>query len=152
MSTDPVLDAVTDETPVPPPSQPDLATMADIQAGWRPLTADEQTRAPALISKASRLIYARDPHVQDQIAAGRIASATVSDIVAAMVHRALSSAANAQPAAAQMQETAGPFSMGYTPVSPGDDLYLTASERKTLGIGGMTGGSVDLTNPTAWGI
>lgn len=121
----------------------DLAILDDVSDGWRELSGDELVRAPFLISRASRFVRARAPWVDSRIAAGMLDRDTVSDVVVAMVRRALNSGTSSIDAS-QVQSIAGPFQQNYTPVSPGDGLYLTKEERRTLGIRYQRAFTVDL--------
>lgn len=63
----------------------DLADTDDIEAAWRSLTTEEETRATYLIGRVSRRIRRRWPDVDDRLTAGTLAAADVVDVVVEMV-------------------------------------------------------------------
>lgn len=115
-----------------------FATVSELEARWRTLSTDEQTRAEALLEDASYMILARcssanevdddDPGQQAQ------REAVLRTIVCAMVQRSMLVGADV-PGVKTTQETAGPFSTSMTFTNPTGDLYLTASEMKLLPCG-----------------
>lgn len=62
-----------------------FATAADVANLWRPLTAEETTRAGFLLGVASRRVRRDFPDVDDRIASGAVDFADVRDVVASMV-------------------------------------------------------------------
>jgi hypothetical protein len=65
------------------------ATIADIEARWRPLSDQETTNANAFLGDAWALLLSRRPNLEDDIAAGTVTSANVIRVVCAMVLRIL---------------------------------------------------------------
>jgi hypothetical protein len=65
------------------------ATVADIEARWRPLTAQETTNADALLADAWALLIARRPTLEADITAGTVSTENVVRVVVAMVLRVL---------------------------------------------------------------
>lgn len=99
----------------------DFASYTDVQAGWRPLTSEEQTRATALIARASRKIRLRWPDADARIDAGTLDADDVRDVVAEMVQVAMTQT----PGVSQESQDAGPFSQGRTYTNPNSRLYFT---------------------------
>lgn len=117
---------------------PPFATVDDLAAGWRPLTADEMLRATTLLERASQVILDEDRRgVLDGLTAP---TSTHVRIVCDMVKRVLSVGADVQ-GVTQTGQTVGPFSLQATYSNPSGDLYLTKAERRQLGFGRMSAGS-----------
>jgi len=112
------------------------ATVEDLAARWRPLSAAEATRATVLLDDAAvRIDAAKKP-------ADPITDAEVRKIVSCeMVKRAMLTPVN-QPAATQTQQTAGIFQQGITYANPGGELYMTKEDRRLLGLRRQAAGSV----------
>lgn len=121
-----------------------FATPADVAAGWRPLSVGEDTRATALLDKASRAVRAEMPSVDARIGAGTLDPALVADVVCDMVRRVLVTPVDQQPVS-QMQQAAGSFSLGMTFSNPTGDMYLTKADRRKLGISRQRAASIDVT-------
>ena len=67
----------------------DLATIADVEARWRTLSADEAATAATLITDASGMVRVRVPTIDDRLAAGTLSAETVAGVVARMVLRVM---------------------------------------------------------------
>lgn len=67
----------------------DLAAPSDIAAQWRALSSDEEVRAAALLARASAIIRARFPTIDDRITAGSIDAEIVKGVAVDMVVRKL---------------------------------------------------------------
>lgn len=65
------------------------ATVADIVARWRPLTAQETTNATAFLGDAWEELLSRRPNLEADIAAETVTTANVVRVVVAMVLRIL---------------------------------------------------------------
>ena len=65
------------------------ATVADIAARWRPLTAQETINANAYLTDAWALLLSRRPSLEADITAGTVTAANVVRVVCAMVLRIL---------------------------------------------------------------
>ena len=100
-----------------------LASVEDVEEAWRTLTADEQSRASALIARASRKIRARWSDVDDRISAGTLTAEDVADVVAEMVQTAMT---QPFPGAEQFSQAAGPFSQSVKYANPYGRLFFTA--------------------------
>lgn len=114
-----------------------FASTADLAARWRPLSEEEDSRAEVLIDDASVLILDLAPDVED-----RVSAVSLKAIVCAMVKRAMQSTGG-MDGVTQTQQSAGPFSVGYSFANPSGDLYLTKSEKQRLRMG-QRAFSVDL--------
>jgi hypothetical protein len=65
------------------------ATVADIEARWRPLTAQETTNADALLDDAWALLLTRRPSLEADITAGTVTATNVIRVEVAMILRVL---------------------------------------------------------------
>lgn len=114
------------------------ATIDDVQALGRTLTADEQGKVPQLLEIASALLrteakkrgYDLDQMIADDPDKGLIAKIlTVNAVV-----RSLNAAGNSSPAAVQGSQSALGYSVSYTYLNAGQDIYFLKNELKELGI------------------
>lgn len=114
------------------------ATMDDVQALGRTLTADEQEKVPQLLEIASALLrteakkrgYDLDQMIADDPDKGLITKIlTVNAVV-----RSLNAAGNSSPAAVQGSQSALGYSVSYTYLNAGQDIYFLKNELKELGI------------------
>jgi hypothetical protein len=116
------------------------ATWEDVQAGWRPLTADEQARATDLLEEAAVEINAIAP-LADPPTVGELEARQV--VSKRMVRRAMSVAVDAL-GVGSIQQGAGPYQETRNFTNPAGDLYLTKADRRLLGVGRQVAGMVDL--------
>lgn len=98
-----------------------LATVEDLEAAWRPLSEQEETRAAALIDRASRKVRRRWTDVDDRITAATLDADDVSDVVLEMVQVAMTQT----PGVSQQSEGSGPFNQSATYTNPNARLYFT---------------------------
>ena len=114
------------------------ATIDDVQALGRTLTANEQEKAPQLLEIASALLrteakkrgYDLDRMIAEDPDKGLIAKIlTVNAVV-----RSLNAAGNSSPAAVQGSQSALGYSVSYTYLNAGQDIYFLKNELKELGI------------------
>jgi len=119
------------------------ATAQDLVDRWRPLTPAELARATVLLGDAGTRIRAAVPDVDTRLAAGALDPNIPLLVSVEMVRRAMLSPVD-QPPAAQVQQTAGPFSRGISFANPTNDLYLMKAERQMLGGGGQQAFTVDM--------
>jgi hypothetical protein len=108
-----------------------FADYGDIEAVWRTLTPEEQTRATKLIEYASRKIRRNVPGIDDRIASGTLDPVDVEMVVVAMVKRAMLN--TALEGVESQSQTAGPFAQTVRPSNPNGNLYLTKDELASLG-------------------
>lgn len=101
--------------------------------------------SPAILDErlaaASRHVRARCRGIDERIANQNLDPELVVDVVCAMVARAVPS--TGLEGIATVQQGAGPFSQTKTLANPGGDLYLTRSEKVSLGCAGQRAGEVD---------
>lgn len=106
------------------------ATVSDIEARWRELTADEESKAGVLLDDAAAILDtlgvfdSSDPNVAANL---RIVSCN-------MVIRAMSAAQADTFGMSQGSMTAGPYTQSWTFANPSGDMYLTKMEKRLLGI------------------
>lgn len=115
------------------------ATVTDLEARWRTLSAVEREIAETLLGDAQIRLDAECPPADPLPAAQRQIRVIVS---CEMVKRAM---LNREQSAGvtSIQSTAGPFSKSLTYVNPTGDLYISKGERKLLGCGKQRAGVVD---------
>lgn len=114
------------------------ATADDVLALGRALTAEEQQKVPQLLEIASALLrreaknrgYDIDKMIADDPDIGQIAKIlTVNAVV-----RSLNAAGDSNPAAVQGSQSALGYSVSYTYLNAGQDIYFLKNELKELGI------------------
>lgn len=119
------------------------ATVDDLEARWRTLSADERARAAVLLEDAAVRLDAAcppsDPPTDQELAARKIVSCE-------MVKRAMSSAATGGVGVASIQQGAGPYQETVQFSNPTGDLYLTKADRKLLGCGAQVAFTVPMAN------
>lgn len=113
------------------------ATVDDLEARWRPLSTTEQDRAEVLLDDAavylSALVTVDD---SDQ------AQADVLKVVScSMVQRVMSSDVDTF-GVSQTSMTAGSYTQSMTFANPSGDFYLTAMEKRLLGIASSKLGTI----------
>ena len=108
------------------------ATYSDLEAIWRPLSADEQEQATALLDYAAVIIdaYATiDATDEEQLTRAKYVSCS-------MVRRAMQASESDMIGISQASATMGPFNQQATFSNPTGDLYLTGTEKGMLGANG----------------
>ncbi len=111
-----------------------FATVADLEARWRGLSAQEQARAAVLLADATDKIKTSVPRWK------KASEYTLLRICCAVVQRAMEAKQGGAggileprgPVTAETHTT-GPFSDQFSYANPEGDLYLKASELKELG-------------------
>lgn len=111
------------------------ATVADIEARWRPLSLDEQARATALLDDAAAIIDSLTSVGEDDLHAAKIVSCD-------MVIRSMSASAYDTYGVSSASMTAGPYTQSMTYSNPSGDMYLTKLEKRMLGISSSYIGSI----------
>lgn len=109
-----------------------FATVVDLEARWRPLSKDESARAAVLLADASAAIRAEMRGRID--AADGAQAAALRAVACGMVRRAMSAGADAA-GVQSVSEGAGSYTASITYANPHGDMFITASERRMLGIG-----------------
>lgn len=120
-----------------------FATVSDLEARWRTLTADEKDTASTLLGDAStrlRLLY---PDLQERVEADDTLAEGARIVTCAVVKRAMQSPVDAPPLTSQ-QTAAGPFQQTLSFANPTGDLYLTKADKLLLGYGSQRAFSIDL--------
>lgn len=123
-----------------------LASVADLSASWRPLSADEQDRAEVLLLQASnylrQIAYNNGKDVDDNIDADPtgVYGANVTMVVVSAAQRALAAPVDIVPDATQWSQSASPYSesMSFGSNISGS-LYFKDKELKLLGLGSISG-------------
>lgn len=124
-----------------------FATTNDLATRWRPLSAQEEATAQALLDDAAAVIRAECPGIEERLAPSDGSAPTLDPAVpllvsCAMVKRAMMS--GEMGGVKSTQETAGPFSQSLSFANPTGDLYLTKAERRMLGCGSQVAFSVPM--------
>lgn len=112
-----------------------FATTDELQKRWRALSDIEKDRAETLLLDASAIIAtmcARSGIDIDDT--DELQALNLKAISCEMVKRAMLSPVDQAPMS-QFSQTAGSYTESGTFVNPTGDLYLTANEKKRLGIG-----------------
>lgn len=108
------------------------ATVQDVEAGFRPLTASEQTIASQLLVEAAIIIDAYNS----------LASADAKNVVSCrMVRRSIGSSGDTPIGASQGSMSALGYSQSWTMGATGStgELYLNRMDKKLLGAGNAIG-------------
>ena len=127
-------------------AQNSLASVADLMAAWKPLTADEQARAEVLLLQASnylrQIAYNNGKDIDDNIAADPtgVYKANVQMVVTSAVQRSIASPVDMMPEASQWSQSASPYSesMSFSG-NVSSTLYFKDKELKLLGLGSVSG-------------
>lgn len=121
------------------------ATVDDLITLWRPLTAEEQTRAVALLDavEASLTLEAEKVGIDLAERAENVSYRTVLKSVAVDVAaRALMTSTNQEPLS-QFSQTAGPYTASGTYLVPGGGLFIKRTELARLGLRRQRMGVID---------
>lgn len=129
-----------------------FADPMDVQGIWRTMTDDELSAAAAWIAEASQQVRDEVPDVagldvDERIAAGLLAEATVRSVVVRMVRRVMVN----PDGDSSVTEQTGPFAVTRTKSSAmaGGALYISSSEmRRLLGRRGQ-GQTAFMVNPSS---
>lgn len=103
-----------------------FATTDDLEARWHALTSEERRRASTLLADASDLIRSTCPNW------GKANEITLQRVCCAVVKRAML-ASDDVAGVTQHSQTAGAYSESFSYSNPDGDLYLTGSEKESLG-------------------
>lgn len=123
------------------------ATVEDIEARWHELDEDARDRAGTLLEDAAAMLDALvtvDPDDAAQQGLLKIVSCS-------MVIRAMLSAESDAYGVSQLDFGMGPFSQAAHFANPNGDLYLTAQERRMLGVGAPYATSLQAAIDGDWG-
>lgn len=127
-------------------SESSFATVADLEAAWKPLTLDEKARAEVLLLQASNYLRQiacnNQKDIDDLILADStgVYGANVKMVVTSSVQRSIASPVDMMPDASQWSQSASPYSesMSFTG-NVSSTLYFKDKELKLLGIGSVAG-------------
>lgn len=107
-----------------------FAEVPDLEDRWRPLSPDEQTRAKVLLMDAAGMLAA------EFVRCGRDIAAAPPELLAMvscyMVRRVMAAGTDAD--VSQLGVTVGPFSQQVSFANPAAAMYVSAEERRLLGI------------------
>ena len=114
------------------------ATVSDVRTLGRPLTADEEEKTPQLLEIASALLRSecskRGYDLDSMIAADPDKGLIAKILTVNAVVRSLNAASDSSPAATQGSQSALGYSVSYTYLNAGQDIYFLRNELKELGI------------------
>lgn len=116
-----------------------FATADDLEARWQPLTADEKTKATALLADASDLMRTEAGDLTG------VSATTLKRVACAIVKRAM--VRDRADGAVSHSQTVGPVSESFTYAQNSGSLggmWLTDEDKRALGIGRSRAFSVDL--------
>ena len=105
-----------------------VAEVSDIEARWRELSTDEESRASTLIDDASAMLSALvtvDTSDQEQ-------AELLKMVCCNMVIRAMAQSGMDTFGVSQSAITAGPYTQSFSYSNPSGDMYLTKLEKKLL--------------------
>ncbi len=119
-----------------------FATVTELEAYWRTLDIEEQSRANALLTTASNQLRLRArPRDLDQEATDdALIKDALKTVVMDATKRAMTTPIDAPPAT-DYSQTAGPYSENIKFFNPAGDLFFKKAELKLLGIGGQVSSS-----------
>lgn len=113
-----------------------FAIVDDLEVRWRTIREDERPRVERLLADASQLIMDECPGAAD------CAALTLERIVCGVVKRAMTP--RPVDGAESLQRGAGPYQATVRWANPDGDIYLTASERRSLRGRAQRAGNVSL--------
>lgn len=128
------------------PSEVSLAAVSDLEASWKPLTADEEARAEVLLLQASnylrQIAMNNSKDLDDMINAdpSGVYGANVKMVITSAVQRSMASPIDMMPDASQYSQSASPYSesMSFSG-NVSSTLYFKDKELKLLGLGSVSG-------------
>lgn len=123
------------------------ATVADVEALWRPLTASEYERTEALLPIVSDSLRQEAKNIgrdlDQMIADGDVLTSVVTSVTVDVVARALMTPTNEAPMS-QMSQSALGYSVSGTFLVPGGGLFIKKSELARLGLRRQRIGVIEL--------
>lgn len=124
-----------------------FATVDDMTALWRQMTAQEQSRAQALLIVVSDALRVEADKVGKDldalVAANPRLASVAKSVTVDVVARTLMTSTDQEPMS-QFSQTAGPYSASGTFLVPGGGLFIKRSELARLGLRRQTCGAVDI--------
>lgn len=124
-----------------------FATVDDVTAVWRAMTAEEQERAKVLLDVVSASLRTEARKVGKDLDVmvlcdknmALVAKSVTVDVVA----RTLMTSTDQEPMT-QLSQTAGPYSVSGTYLVPGGGLFIKRSELARLGLRRQRYGAMDI--------
>ena len=116
-----------------------FAEVSDLEARWKPLTPGEKTTAAVLLEDASQLIIDVCPR------AANASENTLRRVTCSIVKRAMMAPPIA--GAESVQQGGGGYQATVSFTNPSGDLYLSKSEKISLGYGRKKAFMIDLIPP-----
>ena len=124
-----------------------FAAVDDLTVLWRKMTAEEQSRAAALLDLVSDSLRMEADKVGKDldvmVAASAAFAAVAKSVTVDVVARTLMTSTDQEPVS-QMSQTAGPFSASATYLVPGGGLFIKRSELARLGLRRQRMGALDI--------
>lgn len=115
-----------------------FATVNDLIARWRPLSADEIEKAKILLEDCTNalILYGEDRGLDlvDMCDKSKARASVAEAIVCDIVKREMVSMVDESPAMSQVSQSAGGYSVSGTFLSPGGGLFIKNYELKMLGL------------------
>ena len=112
-------------------------TVSDIEALFRPLTADESARCEALIPYAEDTVRmeakSRGKDIDLMLSSGDLYESVLKGVLADVIGRALMTSTNSEPMS-QMSQSALGYSVSGTFLVPGGGLFIKRDELARLGL------------------
>lgn len=132
-----------------------FASIADLEAFWKPLGDTDEARATSLLNLASnrlRLIAERsNVDIEARRAASAAYDSTLGWVVMEAVKRAMLTPTD-MPPVDTFQQTAGPYSENIKYTNPSGDLWFKRSELSELDLNGrQTLGSISTSRTDIYG-
>lgn len=123
-----------------------FATVEDLTALWRPMSADEKTRAEALLPVVSDRLRLEaekvgkniDQMIDDSVSYKNVVKSVTVDIVS----RTLMTSTTQEPMTQYSQSALG-YTMSGTFLTPGGGLFIKRDELKALGLRKQRYGVID---------
>lgn len=124
-----------------------FATVDDMTRLWRPMTAEEQERAAALLELVSDCLRAEAEKVgkvlDEMVSFNPAIAAVAKSVTVDVAARTLMTSTDQEPLS-QFTQTAGPYSATGTYLIPGGGLFIKRAELARLGLRRQKIGAVNL--------
>jgi len=124
-----------------------FATVDDLTTLWRPMTAEEQLRAAALLELVSSSLQAEADRVgkdlDAMVASSAHLAAVARSVTVDVVARTLMTSTDQEPVT-QFSQTAGPYTASGTYLVPGGGIFIKRSELARLGLRRQRYGGLDI--------
>lgn len=116
----------------------DLATLAEVQNLWKPLTEDEQAKVNTLLPIVSDLLRQEAANVgkdiDEMINCGQLRRNVVVSVVADIVRRYMNTLTDESAPKTQFSESALGYSVSGTYLVPGGGMFIKKNELARLGL------------------